>query len=149
MRLTDKVNADITSAMKAKNAPRLSALRMIKTALMNKSVEKGRDLEDADAVQVVASLVKQRRDSIEQFSKAGRQDLVDKETAEIDVLNEYLPPAATAEEIDAAVAAAIAETGATSLKDIGKVMKAVMPKLAGKNADGRTINESVRRTLGA
>ena len=149
MRLTDKVNADITSAMKAKDAPRLSALRMMKTALMNKSVEKARDLDDADAVQVVASLVKQRRDSIEQFSKAGRQDLVDKETAEIDVLNGYLPPAATAEEIDAAVAAAIAETGATSAKDIGKVMKAVMPKLAGKNADGRTINESVRRTLGA
>lgn len=149
MRLTDKVNADITAAMKAKDAPRLSALRMVKTALMNKSVEKNRDLEDADAVQVVASLVKQRRDSIEQFSKAGRTDLVDKETREIEVLNEYLPAAATAEEIDAAVAAAIAETGATSVKDIGKVMKAVMPRLAGKSADGRTINESVRRTLGA
>ena len=149
MGLTDKVNADITSAMKAKDAPRLSALRMIKAALMNKSVEKSRDLDDADAVQVIASLVKQRRDSIEQFSKAARQDLVDKETAEIAVLNEYLPPSATPEEIDAAVAAAIAETGATSPKDIGKVMKAVMPKLAGKNADGRTINESVRRTLGA
>jgi uncharacterized protein YqeY len=149
MRLTDKVNAAITAAMKAKDAPRLSALRMVKTALMNKSVEKGRDLDDADAMQGVASLVKQRRDSIEQFSKAGRTDLVDKETKEIDVLNEYLPAAATAEEIDAAVAAAIAETGATSAKDIGKVMKAVMPKLAGKTADGRTINESVRRTLGA
>ena len=149
MGLTDKVNADITSAMKAKDAPRLSALRMIKAALMNKSVEKGRDLDDADAVQVIASLVKQRHDSIDQFSKAARQDLVDKETAEIAVLNEYLPPSATPEEIDAAVAAAIAETGATSPKDIGKVMKAVMPKLAGKNADGRTINESVRRTLGA
>ena len=149
MGLTDKVNADITSAMKAKDAPRLSALRMIKASLMNKSVEKGRDLDDADAVQVIASLVKQRRDSIDQFSKAARQDLVDKETAEIAVLNEYLPPSATPEEIDAAVAAAIAETGATSPKDIGKVMKAVMPKLAGKNADGRTINESVRRTLGA
>ncbi|NOT25368.1 MAG: GatB/YqeY domain-containing protein [Acidobacteria bacterium] len=149
MRLTDKVNADITAAMKAKDAPRLSALRMVKSALMNKSVEKGRDLDDADAVQVVATLVKQRRDSIEQFAKAGRTDLVDKETKEIEVLNEYLPAAATAEEIDAAVSAAIAETGATSAKDIGKVMKAVMPKLAGKNADGRTINESVRRTLGA
>lgn len=149
MRLTDKVNADITAAMKAKDAPRLSALRMVKSALMNKSVEKGRDLDDADAMQVVATLVKQRRDSIEQFAKAGRTDLVDKETKEIEVLNEYLPAAATAEEIDAAVAAAIAETGATSAKDIGKVMKAVMPKLAGKNADGRTINESVRRTLGA
>jgi len=149
MRLTDKVNADITAAMKAKNSPRLSALRMMKAAMMNKGVEKGRDLEDAEVLQVVSSLVKQRRDSIEQFSKAGRTDLVEKETAEIAVLEAYLPPAATAEEIEAAVAAAITETGAATPKDIGKVMKAVMPKLAGKNADGRTINESVRRTLGA
>jgi len=149
MPLTDKVNADITAAMKARDAPRLSALRMMKAAMMNKGVEKGRDLEDAEVQQVVSSLVKQRRDSIEQFSKAGRTDLVEKETAEIVVLEEYLPPAASAEEIDAAVAAAITETGAASPKDIGKVMKAVMPKLAGKNADGRTINESVRRKLGA
>ena len=149
MRLTDKVNTDITAAMKAKNASRLSALRMANAAIMNKGVEKGRDLEDAEVLQVIASLIKQRRDSIEQFSKAGRTDLVEKETAEIKVLDAYLPPAATAEEIDAAVAAAIAETGAASPKDVGKVMKAVMPKLAGKNADGRTINESVRRKLGA
>jgi uncharacterized protein len=149
MKLTDKVNADIAAAMKAKDAGRLSALRMVKAAIMNKGVEKGRDLEDAEVVQVITSLVKQRRDSIEQFSKAGRSDLVDKETAEIAVLNEFLPPAATSEEVDAAVAAAIAETGATSAKDVGKVMKAVMPKLAGKNADGRTINEAVRRKLGA
>jgi len=149
MRLTDKVNTDITAAMKAKDAPRLSALRMMKAAMMNKGVEKGRDLEDAEVLQVVSSLVKQRRDSIEQFSKAGRTDLVEKETAEIAVLETYLPPAATSEEIDAAVAAAITETGAASPKDIGKVMKAVMPKLAGKNADGRTVNESVRRKLGA
>ncbi len=149
MRLTDKVNADITAAMKAKDAPRLSALRMLKAALMNKGVEKGRDLEDAEVLQVVSSLVKQRRDSIEQFSKAGRTDLAEKETAEIAVLEQYLPPAATAGEIDEAVAAAITETGAASPKDIGKVMKAVMPKLAGKNADGRTVNEAVRRALGA
>ena len=149
MRLTDKVSADITAAMKARDAPRLSALRMMKAAMMNKGVEKGRDLEDAEVLQVVSSLVKQRRYSIEQFSKAGRIDLVEKETAEVAVLEAYLPPAATAEEIDAAVAAAIAETGAASPKDIGRVMKAVMPKLAGKNADGRTISESVRRTLGA
>jgi uncharacterized protein YqeY len=149
MTLADKINADITAAMRSKDAPRLSALRMVKAAIMNKNVEKGRDLEDADVMQVVSSLVKQRRDSIEQFSKAGRADLVAKETAEVAILEEYLPPAATPEEIDAAVAAAIAETGATSAKDMGKVMKAVMPKLAGKNADGRTINESVRRTLGA
>ena len=149
MGLADKVNADIAAAMKAKAAGRLSALRMVKAAIMNKSVEKGNDLDDAEVVQVVASLVKQRRDSIEQLSKAGRTDLVDKETAEIAVLEEFLPPAASPEDIDAAVAAAIAETGATSPKDIGKVMKAVMPKLAGKNADGRTINEAVRRKLGA
>jgi uncharacterized protein YqeY len=149
MRLTDKVNADITAAMKSKDPARLSSLRMMKAAIMNKDIEKGRDLEDAEVLQVFSSLVKQRRDSIEQFSRAGRTDLVAKETAEIAVLEEYLPPAATVAEIDAAVAAAVAETGATSAKDIGKVMKAVMPKLAGKNADGRTVNESVRRTLGA
>ena len=149
MKLADKVNIDIAAAMKSKAAARLSALRMMKAAIMNKGVEKGRDLEDSEVVQVIGSLVKQRRDSIEQFSKAGRTDLVDKETAEIGVLEEYLPPAATPEEIDVAVTAAIAETGASSSKDIGKVMKAVMPRLAGKNADGRTINEAVRRKLGA
>jgi uncharacterized protein len=149
MGLTDKVNADISAAMKARDAARLSALRMIKAAIMNKGVEKGGDLADAEVVQVIASLVKQRRDSIEQFAKAGRTDLVDKETAEITVLQEFLPPAATPEEVDIAVAAAIAETGASSPKDVGKVMKAVMPKLAGKHADGRTINEAVRRKLGA
>ncbi len=149
MHLTEKVNIHITTAMKAKDALRLSTLRMMKAAMMNKGVEKGRDLEDAEVLQVVSSLVKQRRDSIEQFSKAGRTDLAEKETAEIAILEEYLPPAATAEEIDAAIAAAVTETGAASPKDIGKVMKAVMPKLAGQNADGRTINESVRRKLGA
>jgi uncharacterized protein YqeY len=149
MRLADKVNLDITAAMKARNAPRLSALRMVKTAITNKGVEKGHDLDDAEVLQVLASLVKQRRDSIEQFAKAGRADLVSKETAEVGVLEEYLPPAASAEQIDAAISAAIAETGATSAKDMGKVMKAVMPKLAGLNADGRTVNEAVRRKLGA
>ena len=149
MNLNNQVAQDIAAAMKAKDAARLSALRMLKAAIMNKGVEKGRDLDDTEVLQVVSSLVKQRRDSIEQFSKAGRTDLVDKETGEIAVLERYLPPAASAEEIDVAVAAAIAESGASSPKDIGKVMKAVMPKLAGKNADGRTINEAVRRKLGA
>jgi len=147
--LNDRIGAEITAAMKAKDAPRLSALRMLKAAIMNKGVEKGRDLDDAEVLQVVASLVKQRRDSIDQFAQAGRTDLVDKETAEIAVLEQYLPPAASAEEIDTAVAAAIAETGAASPKDIGNVMKAVMPKLAGKHADGRAVNEAVRRKLGA
>jgi uncharacterized protein YqeY len=149
MSLNDKVAADITAAMKAKDAARLSALRMLKAAIMNKGVEKGRDLDDGEILQVVVSLVKQRRDSIEQFGKAGRTDLVDKETGEVGVLEAYLPPAATPEQIDAAVAEAIAETGASSPKDMGKVMKAVMPKLAGKNADGKAVNEAVRRKLGA
>jgi len=148
MSMNDQVGADIAAAMKARDASRLSALRMLKAAVMNKSVEKGRDLDDAEVLQVVASLVKQRRDSIEQFTSAGRTDLVEKETAELTVLQAYLPAAATPEEINAAVAEAIAETGASSPKDMGKVMKAVMPKLAGKNADGKAVNEAVRRTLG-
>jgi uncharacterized protein YqeY len=149
IKLSDQVNAGITEAMKAKDAVRLSALRMLKAAIMNKGVEKGRDLDDAEVLQVVGALVKQRRDSIEQFSKAGRTDLVDKEAAEMKILDAFLPPAASAADIDAAVAAAIAETGATSAKDMGKVMKAVMPKLGGKTADGRAVNEAVRRALGA
>ena len=149
MNLNEQVAADLTAAMKAKDAARLSALRMLKAAITNKGmVEKGRELNDAEVLQVVASLVKQRRDSIEQFEKAGRTDLVEKETGEIAILEHYLPPAASADEIDAAVAEAIAETGASSPKDMGKVMKAVMPKLSGKNVDGRTVNEAVRRTLG-
>jgi uncharacterized protein YqeY len=147
MKLSDRVNADISAAMKAQDAPRLSALRMLKAAIMNKGIEKGHDLDDAEVVQVVASLVKQRRDSIEQFTKAGRNDLVDKESGEIKVLEQYQPPAASSEEIDAAVAAAIAETGAATQKDMGKVMKAVMPKLAGKTADGKLVNEIVRKRL--
>jgi uncharacterized protein len=149
MSMNDQVGADIAAAMKARDASRLSALRMLKAAVMNKGVEKGRDLDDAEVLQVIASLVKQRRDSIEQFTKAGRTDLVEKETAELNVLQAYLPAGATPEEINAAVAEAIAETGASSPKDMGKVMKAVMPKLAGKNADGKAVNEAVRRTLGA
>jgi uncharacterized protein YqeY len=147
MKLSDRVNADISAAMKAQDASRLSALRMLKAAIMNKGIEKGHDLDDAEVLQVVASLVKQRRDSIEQFTKAGRNDLVDKESGEIKVLEQYQPPAASSEEIDAAVAAAIAETGAATQKDMGKVMKAVMPKLAGKTADGKLVNEIVRKRL--
>ena len=147
--LNQRIAADLTTAMKAKDTARLSALRMLKAAIMNKGmVEKGRDLNDAEVLQVVASLVKQRRDSIDQFAKAGRTDLVEKETGEIAILEHYLPPAVSAGEIDAAVAEAIADTGASSPKDMGKVMKAVMPKLSGKNVDGRTVNEAVRRKLG-
>jgi uncharacterized protein YqeY len=149
MALNETIAADITAAMKAKDQARLSALRMLKAAVMNKEVEKKRGLEDAEVLQVIGALVKQRRDSIEQFTAAGRTDLVAKETGELAILEAYLPPAASADDIEAAVAAAVAETGASSAKDMGKVMKAVMPKLAGKNADGRAVNEAVRRKLGA
>jgi uncharacterized protein YqeY len=147
MKLSEQVNRDITAAMKAQDQKRLSALRMLKAAIMNKEVEKGRNLDDAEVQQVVASLVKQRRDSIEQFAGAGRTDLVEKETGEITVLEHYQPAAASADEIEAAVATAIAETGAASPKDMGKVMKAVMPKLAGKTVDGKAVNEMVKRKL--
>jgi uncharacterized protein YqeY len=145
--LVDDVTSAITAAMRQKDSARLSALRMLKAAFMNKSVEKGHELDDAEARQVVGALVKQRRDSIEQFQKGGRQDLVDKETAEITVLESYLPPAADPAVVDAAVTAAIAETGAASPKDMGKVMKAAMAKLAGQSIDGRVVNELVRKKL--
>jgi len=133
--------------MKAREQPTLDALRMLKTALTMKSVEKGRALDSAESVQVVNALVKQRRDSIEQFTKAGRQELAAKEAAEITVLERYLPAAATPAEIDAAVDVAIAETQAGSLKDLGRVMKAALGRLAGKNADGKLVNEVARRKL--
>jgi uncharacterized protein YqeY len=145
--LIDTLAAEIQSAMKRRDQTTLDALRMLKTALTMKSVEKGRDLDDAESMQVVNALVKQRRDSIEQFTKAGRQALADKESAEIAVLDRYLPAAAGPEEIAAAVEAAIEETGATTLKDMGRVMKAALPRLAGKNADGKAVNEAVRRKL--
>jgi uncharacterized protein YqeY len=145
--LVDDVSAAITEAMKQKDAARLSALRMLKAAFMNKSVEKGHELDDAEARQVVTALVKQRRDSIEQFQKGGRQDLVDKETAEIAVLESYLPPAADPALVERAVIEAISETGAAGPKDIGKVMKAAMAKLAGQTVDGKVVNELVRKKL--
>lgn len=147
MPIADDVSAAITSAMRQQDAARLSALRMLKAALMNRSVEKGRDLDDTEARQVVTALVKQRRDSIEQFLKGGRQDLADKETAEIAVLEAYLPPAADPALVEQAVAEAIAETGASSAKDMGKVMKAALAKLAGQTVDGKVVNELVRRKL--
>ncbi len=149
MSLMNDVTAAIGDAMRKQDAARLAPLRMLKAAFMNKSVEKGRDLDDAEERQVVSSLVKQRRDSIEQFAKGGRQDLVDKETAEIAVLEAYLPPALDAAALDRAVADAIAETGAATPKDMGRVMKAVMAKLSGQTVDGKAVNDLVRRKLGA
>jgi uncharacterized protein YqeY len=148
MAIAEDVNRAITEAMKAKDQNRLVPLRMLKAAFMNREVEKGRALDENESRQVVASLVKQRRDSIDQFLKGGRKDLADKETAEISILEAYLPPAVDEAELERVVDAAIAATGASSAKDMGKVMKAVMPALAGKTADGKAVNELVRRKLG-
>tara|TARA_B100001123_G_scaffold440864_1_gene580862 strand:- start:1686 stop:2138 length:453 start_codon:yes stop_codon:yes gene_type:complete len=147
VKLTERINSDITTAMKAKDSSRLSALRLLKTAIVNRSIEQGQDLEDSEVMRVVASLVKQRRDSIEQFKKADRNDLVKKETLEISVLEKYQPPAATPQEVEDAVTAAIAETGAKSIKDLGAVMKIALAKLSSKTAPGRIVNEVVRRKL--
>jgi uncharacterized protein YqeY len=147
MTLTETVTAAIANAMRQHDAARLSALRMLKAALMNRSVEKKRDLDEAESQQVVTALVKQRRDAIEQFVAGGRQDLADKEAAEITVLETYLPPAIGPAALEAAVVAAIAEAGATSAKDMGKVMKAVMPRLSGQTVDGKVVSELVRAKL--
>jgi uncharacterized protein YqeY len=149
MTLTDRITHDIAAAMKTRDQARLSALRMAKAALMNAAVAKGRDLVEAEALQVLSSLLKQRRDSIDQFRGAGRTDLVDKETAELAILEQYAPPSASAADIEQAVTAAITETGATSSKDIGRVMKAAMAALAGRTADGKAVNELVRKKLSA
>ena len=142
-----RISEDMAAAMRAKDQARLAPLRMAKAALMNREVEKGRALDDAEAQQVIASLIKQRRDSIEQFRKGGREDLAAKESAEIHTLEAYLPPPMDAAEIERAVTEAIAETGASSAKDMGRVMKAVMAKLAGGAVDGKAVNELVRRKL--
>jgi uncharacterized protein YqeY len=147
MNLSEKIVSDLTAAMKAQDAQRTSTLRMVKAAMMNRKIEKGSELDDDEMQKLLRSLVKQRRDSIEQYEKAGRQELVDKEAAEITVIETYLPQAASSAEIEAAVAAAIAEMGASSIKDMGKVMKAVQAALAGKNADGKTVSEIVKGKL--
>jgi len=146
--LIDDVNRGITEAMKSREQEVLGALRMLKTALTNREIEKGRALDAAESLQIVSMLVKQRRDSIEQFTKGGRQELADKEAREIVILERFLPPAATPEAIAEAVAAAAAETGASSAKDFGKVMKAAMARLAGSSVDGKLVSEAVKAKLG-
>jgi uncharacterized protein len=148
MTLIEQLSQDIAAAMRARDTVKLGALRMAKAALMNKEVEKGKALDDGESRQVMASLIKQRRDSIEQFKKGGRDDLADKEAAEIVTLEGYLPPALAAAALEGLVDEAIRETGAAGAKDLGKVMKAVMPKLAGQTVDGKLVNELVRRKLG-
>ena len=147
MTLREQIISDMTASMKAQDAPRTSTLRMVKAAMMNRQIEKGGELDDEEMGKLLRSLVKQRRDSVEQYEKGGRQDLADKEKSEIQVIEAYLPQAASPEEIEAAVAAAIAESGASSMKDMGKVMKSVQAALAGKNADGRMVSEIVKSKL--
>jgi uncharacterized protein YqeY len=149
MSLKQQIIFDLTASMKAQDAPRTSTLRMVKAAVMNREIEKGGEMDDEEMMKLLRSLVKQRRDSVEQYEKGGRQDLADKEKAEIEVIEAYLPQAASRAEIEAAVAAAISETSASSMKDMGRVMKTVQAALSGKNADGRTISEIVKAKLGA
>lgn len=147
MRLRDKISEDLTTAMKAKDAERLSVLRMMKAAMRNKEIDARQEFEDPQVIQILLSLIKQRRDSIEQFAKGGRTDLVEKETAEIKVIEEYLPAAVTDEEIEKAVDAVISETAATSIKDMGKVMKGCKERFAGRPVDGAKVSEIVKSRL--
>ena len=147
MSLKERITSDMTAAMKSKEAARLSTLRMVKAAVQNREKEKGREHSDDELTKLLQSLVKQRRDSVEQYEKAGRAELAEKEQAEIAVIEEYLPQAASREEIERAVAEAVAETGASSMKEMGAVMKAALAKLAGKNADGKTVSEVVKQEL--
>jgi uncharacterized protein len=147
MRLRDKISEDLIAAMKAKEAARLSVLRMMKTAIRNKEIDSRQEMEDAQVVQVFISLIKQRKDSIEQFRNGGRQDLVDKETAEIKVIEEYLPAAVTDEEIGSVLDSVLVETGAASIKDMGKVMKACMVRFSGRPVDGGKVSDMVKARL--
>jgi uncharacterized protein len=147
MSLLDTIISDMTTAMKAKDAERTSTLRMVKANLMNRKIEKGGELTEDEVIKALQTLVKQRRDSIEQYEKGGRSELAAKEAAEIAVIEAYLPQPASADEIAAAVDAAVAETGASSMKDMGTVMKAAMANLGGKNADGRAVSDAVKAKL--
>ena len=147
MAFIDRISEDLTAAMRAKDTVRLGTLRMAKAALMNREIERGRALDDAESQQVMAALIKQRRDSIEQFRAGGRADLADKEQAEIAVLETYLPPPVDAGELEAIVEASVKDTGASSPKDMGRVMKDVMARLAGRTVDGKIVSELVKRRL--
>jgi len=147
MTLIERIQKDLTEAMKGKDELRLSVLRMVKTALKNKEIEKIRALEDGESLAVLQTLVKQRRESVEQFTKGGRKDLADKETKEIAIVEGYLPAAPTDAELSAAINAAIAETGANSPKQMGAVIKAAKAKLEGKTVDGKALSDKVRERL--
>jgi uncharacterized protein YqeY len=147
MGLKEQLIADLTASMKAKDADRTGVLRMVKANLMNRQIEKGGELTDEEVTKALQSLVKQRRDSIEQYEKAARPELAAKEAAEISVIEAYLPVSASTDEIAAAVDAAVSETDASSMKDMGTVMKAALAKLAGKTADGKAVSDAVKARL--
>jgi uncharacterized protein len=147
MALIELISKDLTDAMKTKDELRLSVLRMVKSALKNKEIEKIRPLDDAESLQVLQTLVKQRRESVEQFTRGGRQDLAAKETKEIAIIEKYLPAGASDAEMNAAIEAAIAETGANSPKQMGAVIKAARAKLEGKTVDGKVFSDRVRERL--
>lgn len=149
MPLVDQIQKDIVTAMKARDEARLSTLRMMKTALMNKKIEKMADLDDKESQQVLSTLIKQRKDSIEQFTKGGRQEMADKEAAEIAVIEAYLPKAASEADIVAMVKSVVAEMGSPTMKDMGSVMKNAMAKFAAKGArvDGKVVSEAMKKEL--
>jgi uncharacterized protein YqeY len=147
MTLIDRIQKDLVQAMKAKQELRLSCLRMVKTALKNKEIEKIRPLDDAESLAVLQTLVKQRKESVEQFTKGGRMDLAEKETREIAIIEEYLPAAPSDADINQAIEAAMAETGANSPKQMGLVIKVAKAKLEGKTVDGKILSDRVRDRL--
>jgi uncharacterized protein YqeY len=147
MSLQEKIQSDIADAMRSKEALKLGVLRMMKAAVKNKEIEKMKPLEEAEVLTVLNSLVKQRKDSIEQFRKGGREELAQKEEAEIKIIETYLPAGASEDDIRLAVEEAIQETGASSVKDMGKVMKATLTRLAGKTADGSKVSQMVKEKL--
>jgi hypothetical protein len=146
MSLKEKINSEMVAAAKAKDSLKLGAIRMIKTSLHNREIDAKRELNDTEILQVLSSIVKQRKDSIEQFKAGNRQDLVDKEEYELKVIQAFMPQQMSAEEVEAEVVKAIAEAGATSVKDMGKVMKVLMPRVTGK-ADGKLISDTVKAKL--
>ena len=149
MTIQEKIQTQMADAMRNKDPLRLSVLRMMKTAVKNKEVEKMKPLDENEVIAVLNTLVKQRRDSIDQFRKGGREELAQKEEAEIGIIHEYLPAAASEEDIQQAIAQAIRETGAASMKDLGKVMKATLALLASKSADGARLSQMVKEKLSA
>jgi len=147
MTVFEQIQKDIVTAMKAKDEVRLSVLRMVKSAFQLKEVEKIRPLDEAESIALLQTLVKQRKESIDQFAKGGRQDLVDKETEQLRVLETYLPAAASEADMDAAIAGAVASSSATSMKQMGAVVKAAKEALAGKSVDGKALSDRVRERL--